>query len=109
MEKCSYCDHELSEGVLVCGYCGHSIPKDQLSEETKKKVKAAERSDESLKPDTEASVRYFGYVLMGIGGLCDIAGMAMIGSGSVEAFSATCIGGTICFGVGLFIAFFGRA
>ena len=102
MEKCNNCGHELADGVIVCGYCGHAIPKDQLSESTKEQVKANERSDESLKPDTEAGVRYFGYILMGIGFACDIAGMAMIGTGSVGAFSAVCIG------LGLVIAFFGR-
>ena len=102
---CEKCGKEIDNHALVCGYCGHAIPIAHLSNDTITKLKQNQRSDESLKTNHNANVRGAGYVLMGLGGVCDLAGIAMVGSGSVEGFSAILIVGSILFGLGMLLAF----
>lgn len=102
---CEKCGKEIDNTTLVCGYCGHAIPTAHLSVETKAKLKQSQRSDESLKANHNANVRGAGYVLMGLGGVCDLAGIAMVGSGSVEGFNAILIIGSVLFGLGMLLAF----
>lgn len=102
---CEKCGKEINNNTLVCGYCGHAIPTVLLSNEAKAKLKQNERSDESLKPNHTANIRGAGYVLMGLGGVCDLVGIAMVGSGSVEGFSAVLIVGSVLFGLGLLLTF----
>ena len=61
---CRHCGKEVTDGVLVCGYCGHAVPQQDLSTETKEKIEREKCSDESLKPNTGASIRVFGIALM---------------------------------------------
>lgn len=102
---CEKCGKEIDNSSLVCGYCGHAIPTSHLSSETITKLKQNQRSDESLKTNHYANVRIGGYVLMGLGGACDLVGIAMIGSGSLEAFSAVLIIGSVLFGLGLLLTY----
>ena len=107
---CEKCGHDVPDGVLVCGYCGRAVPREQLSDSTVQQIKANERTDESLKTDTAAGVRSIGFVLMTIGIACDLISAAVIGFGSLDLslFTALSVGGTACFAIGLFLAFANR-
>lgn len=102
---CEKCGHEISNTVLVCGYCGHSIPKSEISEETLQELKKHERADESLGTNHEFNIRMLGVVLMIIGGICDLISIMMIPSLDVSAFSTTLTIGSACFGLGMLLTF----
>lgn len=102
---CRHCGKEIADGVLVCGYCGHAVPQQDLSTETKEKIEREKCSDESLKPNTGASIRAFGIALMIISGIFDVIGMVLIGTGTFEAFNAVTIISTVAFFIGLVMTF----
>lgn len=102
---CEKCGKEIDGNMLVCGYCGHSIPHSQLSQNALERMHQNQRSDESLEINHNAVIRGAGFVLMGLGGVCDLISMTMIGSGSVETFSTLLIVGSVLFGLGMLLAF----
>ena len=102
---CEKCGHEVNSNALVCGYCGHSLQKSQLSPEKQRELENNARSDESLKPNHHARIRGFGIALMIISGIIDIISIAMIGSSSVEGFSTILIISSVAFGLGLLLTF----
>lgn len=102
---CEKCGKELKENVLVCGYCGHSIPVSRLSETMLNDLKKNERADESLRPNHEFNIRSIGIALMAIGGICDLISMTMIGSMDVSGFSTLLTVGSVCFGLGMLLTF----
>ena len=102
---CEKCGHEVDSNALVCGYCGHPLPKSQLSVEKQQELENNERTDESLRPNHHARIRGFGIALMIISGIIDIISIAMIGTSSVEGFSTILIIGSISFGLGLLLTF----
>lgn len=102
---CEKCGHEIESGSIICGYCGRAIPRENLDPGTVEKINNNKRSDESLKPNVNASIRGFGIMLMIIGGICDVVCLFLIGSGSFESFHTFTIIGTITFLLGLFFTF----
>lgn len=105
---CEKCGKEIPENSLVCGFCGHSVPQSQLSNETINRLKEEERSDESLKPNGVVTVRAIGIILMIISGITDVVAMAMIGSGDVSTFSTILTVGSVSFGIGLLLTILSR-
>ena len=90
-------------------YCGHTIPKTQLSKTTIERLEKESKPKES-DPTLNAaiSVKSFGVILLIIGFLSDIIGMFMVvGSSDVDTFKIVLIGGTISFFLGLILTFVG--
>ena len=102
---CEKCGREITGNALVCGYCGHSIPRSQLSNAAIQAMKENERADESLKTNHNFNIRFFGIVLMIIGGVCDLISMMMVTSLDVSAFSTVLTIGSACFGLGMLLTF----
>lgn len=81
------------------------VPQEELSDATKDRLAREKRSDESLQPNTGASIRAFGIALMVISGIFDVIGMVLIGTGTFEAFNAVTIISTVAFFIGLVMTF----
>ena len=103
--NCQKCGHELLPNALICGYCGHSIPKENLSDEVVKNLAENERADESLATNHELNIRGLGIGLMCIGGICDLIAMMMISSLDVSAFGTVLTIGSVSFGLGMLLTF----
>lgn len=100
---CEKCGHEVKNGQLVCGYCGHAVSLSDLSEETKAKISETNRSDASLQKNHYARFKGFGIALMIVSGILDIVSIAMVGSSGVEEFKYVLIASSVTFFVGLLI------
>ncbi len=105
---CEKCGHKLEDNSPICMYCGHTIPKTQLSKTTIERLEKESKPKES-DPTLNAaiSVKSFGVILLIIGFLSDIIGMFMVGSSDVDTFKIVLIGGTISFFLGLILTFVG--
>ena len=103
--KCRNCGKEIVDGVLVCGYCGHAVPQDDLSPETKDRIEQEKTSDESLKQTVGASARALGITLTILSGICGPTSHGLIGTGTLETFNIMTIASTAAFMIGLILTF----
>ena len=100
---CPKCGKTVNEKSIVCMYCGKNINGSAMANNSVSELKEKEPEYQKDRIQKNASEKSLGGALMAIGGILDIVSMFMVGSGSVEAFSFCCIGGTICFFIGLFL------
>lgn len=101
---CPKCGKVVNEKSIVCMYCGKNINGSNMANNSVSDLKEKEPYYQKDRMQKDASAKSLGGVLMAIGIILDIASMFLVGSGSVESFSFCCIGGTICFFIGLFLA-----
>jgi len=81
--------------------CGATIPDEQISQETKERLKAGEHDTHIA--SNASSTRALGATLIILGILADVISMFMIFSSDFESFGVITIGGTICFLIGLLL------
>ena len=105
---CPACGHEVKSNGMICMYCGHNINGSVNANDSIKDLKEKEAGYEQSRSNADTSIRSLGVMLMIIGGACDLISMFLVGGGSYESFSFFTIGGTICFMIGIFLAFIGN-
>lgn len=91
--KCEKCGHEIDGESPICMNCGFPVPKDNLTEETKKRLE--ESKVDTVRASNASSARAIGAVLIIFGILADVVSMFLIFSEGSAAFSAVTIIGTI--------------
>lgn len=108
-KKCPKCGQPISENSMICMYCGHNINGSESANDSIKDLKEKNPQYEQNRHNTDTSLRSLGVLLMVVGGAFDIISMFLVGTSSLETFKFFTIGGTICFGIGLFLRFFGSS
>ena len=98
---CQKCGCEIDGKSPICMNCGATIPDEQISQETKERLKADEHDTHIA--SNGSSTRALGATLIILGILADVISMFMIFSSDFESFGVITIGGTICFLIGLLL------
>lgn len=107
MKTCEKCGKPLKEGAVFCEFCGHFVPVEQRDEKAQEELEARSVVPVDKAANTVLSMRILGRALIVIGIVCDLLGMLMINSGSVESFGTVLFIGTVSFLVGLVLSFGG--
>ena len=106
-KKCPKCGQSVSDTSMICMYCGHNINGSKTADNSIMELKEKNPQYEQNRNATDTSLRSLGVLLMFIGGAFDVISMFLVGTSSLDTFKFFTIGGIICFGIGLFLRFFG--
>lgn len=98
---CQRCGCEIDGKSPICMNCGAAIPNEQISKETKERLKAYEHDKHVA--SNASSIRALGAVLIILSILAGFISMFMIFHSDFELFRIAVIGETICFSIGLLL------